>query len=119
MTGTCGKTSVAFLGQQLFNLLGKKSGLISTVHIDDGEKIVKADMTTPGILVLQKYFHEMVKNGLEFCFMEASSHALDQDRLSGTKVFGAIFTNASDHEHLDYHKISKIISKLRKNFSLT
>ena len=104
MTGTCGKTSVAFLGQQLFNLLGKKSGLISTIHIDDGEKIVKADMTTPGILVLQKYFHEMVKNGLEFCFMEASSHALDQDRLSGTKVFAAIFTNASDHEHLDYHK---------------
>ena len=56
VTGTCGKTSVAFLGQQLFNLLGKRSGLISTVHIDDGVKKVKSEMTTPGMLVLQRYF---------------------------------------------------------------
>jgi UDP-N-acetylmuramoyl-L-alanyl-D-glutamate--2,6-diaminopimelate ligase len=104
VTGTCGKTSVAFLGQQLFNLLGKRSGLISTVHIDDGVKKVKSEMTTPGMLVLQRYFAEMVKNNLEFCFMEASSHALDQGRLDGSKICGAIFTNASDHEHLDYHK---------------
>lgn len=89
VTGTCGKTSVAFLGQQLFNLLGKRSGLISTVHIDDGIKKVKSEMTTPGMLVLQRYFAEMVKNNLEFCFMEASSHALDQGRLDGSKICGA------------------------------
>ena len=104
VTGTCGKTSVASLGQQLFNLLGKKSGLISTVHIDDGAQKIKAEMTTPGTLVLQRHFAEMVKNNLEFCFIEASSHALDQGRLDGTKICGAIFTNASNNEHLDYHK---------------
>lgn len=104
VTGTCGKTSVAFLGQQLFNLLGRRSGLISTIHIDDGVKKIKAEMTTPGMLVLQRHFSEMVKNNLEFCFIEASSHALDQGRLDGTKICGAIFTNASNNEHLDYHK---------------
>lgn len=104
VTGTCGKTSVAFLGQQLFNLLGRRSGLISTIHIDDGINIIKAEQTTPGILVLQRHFAAMVKNNLEFCFIEASSHALDQGRLDGTKIFAAIFTNAFNNEHLDYHK---------------
>ena len=104
VTGTCGKTSVSFLGQQLFNSLGKKSGLISTVQIDDGQNIEKAKMTTPGVTILQRTFYQMLQNGLEYCFTEASSHALDQDRLKGTKIFAAIFTNISNNEHLDYHK---------------
>lgn len=104
VTGTCGKTSVASLGQQLFNFLGRKSGLISTIHIDDGNKIIPSKMTTPGVLDLQRHFYDMVQNNVEFCFIEASSHALDQGRLNGTKIYGAIFTNVSNNEHLDYHK---------------
>ena len=103
ITGTNGKTTCATLLYELFTQLGYKVGLISTVrNLINGVEI-KATHTTPDPISLNLLLAEMVGAGCEFCFMEVSSHALDQHRVAGVEFTGAIFTNIS-HDHLDYHK---------------
>ena len=103
ITGTNGKTTCATMLYDLFKLLGKKVGLVSTVNNKIHNQIVPATHTTPDPVSLNHLFREMVDAGCTYCFMEVSSHALHQYRVAGVKFAGAVFTNLS-HDHLDYHK---------------
>jgi len=102
VTGTNGKTTTTTLLYKLFENLGYKVGLISTIQNYIHKKELPATHTTPDPITLHTLFRDMVDAGCEYCFMEVSSHALDQKRVVGIEFTGAIFTNAT-HDHLDYH----------------
>ncbi|SIS80580.1 UDP-N-acetylmuramoyl-L-alanyl-D-glutamate--2,6-diaminopimelate ligase [Belliella pelovolcani] len=102
VTGTNGKTTTATLLYQLYIEMGYQVGLISTVENRISDQVVPATHTTPDALSLQELLKKMVAAGCTHCFMEASSHAIVQERLAGLKLMGAVFTNIS-HDHLDYH----------------
>jgi UDP-N-acetylmuramoyl-L-alanyl-D-glutamate--2,6-diaminopimelate ligase len=102
VTGTNGKTTVSSLLYQLFKKAGYKVGLLSTIKIMIDEEEYTTMHTTPDALTINKYLSLMSEAGVEFCFMEASSHGIDQRRTNGLLFAGAIFTNLS-HDHLDYH----------------
>jgi len=103
VTGTNGKTTIATLLYKLFRNKGFKCGLISTVVNQIDDVSVAAAYTTPDAVELNRLLSEMVAAGCEYCFMEVSSHAIDQERIAGVKFAGGIFTNIT-HDHLDYHK---------------
>ena len=103
VTGTNGKTSIATMLYNLFTMLGYSCGLLSTIANYVGEKRYEALNTTPGPIELNRLLAQMADEGCEFCFMEASSHAIDQQRTEGIHFTGAVFTNLT-HDHLDYHK---------------
>ena len=103
VTGTNGKTTVATLLYQLFTELGYSCGLLSTVEVRVANKIFTATHTTPDPLQIQSYIAQMRDEGVAYCFMEVSSHGIDQKRAKGIQFDGALFTNLS-HDHLDYHK---------------
>ncbi len=115
VTGTNGKTSVATLLYQLFTKLGYKVGLISTVENKIGEEVISATHTTPDAIAINALMDKMVAAGCAYCFMEVSSHAVDQKRISGLQFKGAIFTNIT-HDHLDYHKTFDNYLKAKKAF---
>ncbi len=102
VTGTNGKTTIATLLYKLFLKLGYKAGLFSTVANYIFQTEVKATHTTPDPIALNKLMSEMVEEGCDYCFMEVSSHAIDQKRIAGLTFDGAVFTNIT-HDHLDYH----------------
>lgn len=102
ITGTNGKTTTATLLHQLFMELGYITGLLSTVENKINETVLPATHTTPDAISINLLLMEMLKAGCTHCFMEASSHAIAQERTAGLKFAGAIFTNIS-HDHLDYH----------------
>ena len=103
VTGTNGKTTVATLLHNLFQALGYKAGLLSTVVYKIGSKSIDATHTTPDAIRLNSMLKEMIDEGCKYCFMEVSSHAIDQDRVAGLDFDIALFTNIS-RDHLDYHK---------------
>lgn len=103
VTGTNGKTTTVTLLYHLFKKLGYKVGLISTVVNLIDEVEVKATHTTPDALSTNSLLTEMLEAGCEYCFMEVSSHAVVQHRVTGLDFAGGVFTNIS-HDHLDYHK---------------
>jgi len=103
ITGTNGKTTISSLLYQLFKKAGFKVGLMSTIKIMVDDKEFATSHTTPDVLTINKHLSLMNTNGVEFCFMEVSSHGLHQKRTEGLVFEGAIFTNLS-HDHLDYHK---------------
>lgn len=115
VTGTNGKTSVATLLYRLFRALGKKSGLISTVEIRIGQKTVPSTHTTPDAVRLNELMAEMVEAGVTHCFMEVSSHSVVQERISGLRFAGGVFTNIT-HDHLDYHGTFAAYIKAKKRF---
>ncbi len=102
VTGTNGKTTVSSLLYSLFKKAGYKVGLISTIKILVDETEYKTTHTTPDALTINRYLHLMSQEGVEYCFMEVSSHGIHQKRAQGLHFEGAIFTNLS-HDHLDYH----------------
>ncbi|EDP71431.1 UDP-N-acetylmuramoylalanyl-D-glutamate--2,6-diaminopimelate ligase [Flavobacteriales bacterium ALC-1] len=102
VTGTNGKTTVSSLLYQLFKKAGYKVGLLSTVKIMVDTTTYKATHTTPDSLTINRYLKQMNDEGVEFCFMEVSSHGIHQSRTEGLRFTGGIFTNLS-HDHLDYH----------------
>ena len=102
VTGTNGKTTTVSLLHQLYRLMDRKAGMIGTVENRVVDKVVPATHTTPDALTLQALLREMVDAGCTHCFMEASSHAIDQSRMAGVQLAGAVFTNIT-HDHLDYH----------------
>lgn len=102
VTGTNGKTTIASLQHELFSQLGYHSGLISTIENKIGETIIVSTHTTPDAISINSLLNKMVEDGCSHCFMEVSSHALDQGRTVGLDFDGAIFTNLT-HDHLDYH----------------
>ncbi len=115
VTGTNGKTTVASLLYQLFKKAGYKVGLLSTVKIMVDNKVYPATHTTPDSLTINKYLHEMNIEGVEFCFMEVSSHGIHQNRTEGLHFEGGIFTNLS-HDHLDYHNTFAEYRDVKKLF---
>ena len=102
-TGTNGKTTVSSLLYQLFKKAGYKVGLLSTIKIMVDDTEYSTRHTTPDPLVINQHLNLMNEAGVEFCFMEVSSHGIHQKRTEGLVFEGAIFTNLS-HDHLDYHK---------------
>ena len=115
VTGTNGKTTVSTLLYQLFSGAGYAVGLLSTVRIMIGDQEFKATHTTPDSLTINRYLSEMLEAGIEYCFMEVSSHGIDQGRTFGLTFAGGIFTNLS-HDHLDYHKTFKAYRDVKKRF---
>lgn len=115
VTGTNGKTTTATLLYNLFSKLGYKVGLLSTVK----NKIINEELpsthTTPDALQLNALLNQMLDKGCTHCFMEVSSHALDQHRVTGIHFSGAVFTNIT-HDHLDYHKTFDNYIKAKKQF---
>lgn len=103
VTGTNGKTTVATLLYELFKKAGYKVGLISTIKVLVDGIQYPAQHTTPDVLTLNAHLKNMNSAGVEYCFMEVSSHGIEQKRIEGLHFEGAVFTNLS-HDHLDYHK---------------
>ena len=115
VTGTNGKTTIASLLYQLFHKAGYKVGLLSTVKILVDETEFKATHTTPDSVIINKYLDMMLDAGVEFCFMEVSSHGIHQKRTEGLLFAGGIFTNLS-HDHLDYHDTFAEYRNVKKVF---
>ena len=102
VTGTNGKTTTVTLLHQLYRLLDRKVGMLGTVENRIVDRVVPATHTTPDALSLQALLRDMADAGCTHVFMEASSHAIVQERMTGTHLTGAVFTNIT-HDHLDYH----------------
>ena len=115
VTGTNGKTTIATLLYNTFRYFGYKVGLISTVcnYIDD--QAIPATHTTPDPITLNRLLGQMADAGCKYVFMEVSSHAVAQKRISGLKFSGGIFTNLT-RDHLDYHKTVDNYLKAKKKF---
>jgi UDP-N-acetylmuramoyl-L-alanyl-D-glutamate--2,6-diaminopimelate ligase len=114
-TGTNGKTTVTSLLFDLFTQLGYKCGLISTVEYRIGEEIFPSTHTTPDAISLHRLFNEMLEAGCTHCFMEVSSHAIHQNRISGIQFDAGVFTNIT-HDHLDYHETFDNYLKVKQQF---
>ena len=115
VTGTNGKTTTATLLYKMHQELGYETGLISTVANYVGKKEIETSLTTPDVLTINKLLREMVDIGCEYAFMEVSSHAIVQQRISGLNFKGGIFTNLTQ-DHLDYHHTMAEYLKAKKTF---
>ena len=115
ITGTNGKTTAATLLYKLFQKLGYKAGLLSTVSNYIINKAIQATHTTPDALQINRILKEMVDADCKYAFMEVSSHAIVQERIAGLTFSGGIFTNIT-HDHLDYHKTFSEYLKAKKSF---
>ena len=115
VTGTNGKTTTATLLHQLFRNMGYKAGMIGTVVNKINDQKFEAKNTTPGPIELNNLLNKMVDAGCEYCFMEVSSHAMDQGRVAGITFTGGIFTNLT-HDHLDYHQNFENYFQAKKKF---
>lgn len=115
VTGTNGKTTVATLLFRLFEQLGHKAGLISTVQNHIHDRVLAATHTTPDAISVQSLLADMCEAGCEYVFMEVSSHAVHQKRIAGLQFAGGIFTNIT-HDHLDYHKTFDEYIRVKKAF---
>jgi UDP-N-acetylmuramoyl-L-alanyl-D-glutamate--2,6-diaminopimelate ligase len=115
VTGTNGKTTIATLLYKLFNALGYKAGLVSTVENKIGDKTIPSTHTTPDAVNLNSLLKQMADEGCTHVFMEVSSHAVDQRRIAGLQFAGALFSNIT-HDHLDYHKTFDAYIQAKKAF---
>ncbi len=115
VTGTNGKTTTATLLADLFTALGYRTGLISTVLYRVADREYPSTHTTPDAIRLNRLMREMVDAGCDYCFMEVSSHAIAQKRVTGLHFAGGIFTNLT-HDHLDYHKTFAEYLRVKKSF---
>ncbi|HVS98483.1 MAG TPA: UDP-N-acetylmuramoyl-L-alanyl-D-glutamate--2,6-diaminopimelate ligase [Puia sp.] len=115
VTGTNGKTTIATLLFKLFSALGYRCGLLSTVENHIGKRVLPATHTTPDALHLNALLKEMRDEGCTHVFMETSSHAIHQRRISGLKYSGGLFSNIT-HDHLDYHKTFDEYIRVKKSF---
>jgi UDP-N-acetylmuramoyl-L-alanyl-D-glutamate--2,6-diaminopimelate ligase len=115
VTGTNGKTTIATVLFKLFTQLGYKCGLVSTVQNQIGSNIVPSTHTTPDAVSLNQLLVKMIDENCTHIFMECSSHAIHQHRITGLQFSGGIFSNIS-HDHLDYHKTFDEYIKVKKTF---
>jgi UDP-N-acetylmuramoyl-L-alanyl-D-glutamate--2,6-diaminopimelate ligase len=115
VTGTNGKTTIATVLFKLFTELGYTCGLLSTVQNQIGTIIVPATHTTPDAVSLNALLKRMADEGCTHVFMECSSHAIHQHRITGLHFTGALFSNIT-HDHLDYHKTFDEYIKVKKSF---
>jgi UDP-N-acetylmuramoyl-L-alanyl-D-glutamate--2,6-diaminopimelate ligase len=115
VTGTNGKTTIATLLYKLFNALGYKCGLVSTVENIIAGTIIPSTHTTPDAISLNSLLKQMADEGCDFVFMEVSSHAIHQKRIAGLQFAGGIFSNIT-HDHLDYHQTFDEYIRVKKAF---
>ena len=115
VTGTNGKTTIATVLFKLFTRLGYKCGLISTVQNQVGDEIIPSTHTTPDAVSLNALLKLMADAGCSHVFMECSSHAIHQHRITGLQFTGALFSNIT-HDHLDYHKTFDEYIRVKKSF---
>ena len=115
VTGTNGKTTTVTLLYNLFEKLGYKCGLLSTVQNHIHDKIEVSTHTTPDSISIHELLSRMVAAGCTYAFMEVSSHAIHQHRIAGIRFVGGIFTNIT-HDHLDYHKTFDEYIRVKKSF---
>ena len=115
VTGTNGKTTIATLLFKLFSSLDYTCGLVSTVQNQIGDQIISATHTTPDAVSLNELLNTMVDAGCTHVFMECSSHAVHQHRITGLVFTGALFSNIT-HDHLDYHKTFEAYIAAKKGF---
>lgn len=115
ITGTNGKTTVATLLYELFRKAGYATGLISTVKIMINDDEFEATHTTPDSLTLNSYLNKMYIEGVDYCFMEVSSHGIHQKRTEALTFAGGVFTNLSQ-DHLDYHNTFAEYRDVKKLF---
>ncbi|MDG2147376.1 MAG: UDP-N-acetylmuramoyl-L-alanyl-D-glutamate--2,6-diaminopimelate ligase [Flavobacteriaceae bacterium] len=113
ITGTNGKTTISTLLHKVFNSQDIASGLISTVEIKFNKRSISTNLTTPDPLTINSSLDKMIKLGVKKCFMEVSSHGIDQKRINGLRFRGILFTNLT-HDHLDYHKTFKNYRDVKK-----
>lgn len=123
ITGTKGKTTTTYMIKSILENTGKKVGLIGTIEVIIGDKVIPANNTTPESYMVQKYFADMVEAGCECVVMEASSQGLMLHRMAGFTFDFGIFTNLSpDHiggaEHKDFEDYLRCKSKLFKQCKL-
>lgn len=115
VTGTNGKTTIATVLFKLFTQLGYTCGLISTVQNQIAGKIIPASHTTPDAVSLNVLLKQMCDEGCTHVFMECSSHAIHQHRITGLQFAGGLFSNIT-HDHLDYHKTFEEYIRVKKKF---
>ncbi len=115
ITGTNGKTTTVTLLFNLFRGLGYNVGLLSTVENKINTTVIPSTHTTPDALALNELLAKMVEAGCQYAFMEVSSHAIVQHRITGLKFTGAAFSNIT-HDHLDYHKTFEEYIRAKKMF---
>lgn len=115
VTGTNGKTSVATLLYRLYKALGYKCGLLSTVEVRVGNKVIPSTHTTPDAVRINELLADMVAEKVTHCFMEVSSHSVVQERITGLHFAVGVFTNIT-HDHLDYHGTFAAYIKAKKRF---
>jgi UDP-N-acetylmuramoyl-L-alanyl-D-glutamate--2,6-diaminopimelate ligase len=115
VTGTNGKTTIATLLFKLFSSLGHMCGLVSTVQNQVGDTVIPATHTTPDAVSLNFLLKQMLDAGCTHVFMEVSSHAIHQHRITGLRYEGGIFSNIT-HDHLDYHKTFDEYIRVKKAF---
>lgn len=115
VTGTNGKTTTVTLLFKLFQDLGYKCGMLSTVKNMIGDQAIDATHTTPDTLTINALLAQMVDEGCEYCFMEVSSHAVVQYRTASLRFKVGVFTNIS-RDHLDYHNTFKEYIRAKKQF---
>jgi UDP-N-acetylmuramoyl-L-alanyl-D-glutamate--2,6-diaminopimelate ligase len=115
VTGTNGKTTIATLLFKLFSGLGYKCGLFSTVQNQIADMVLSATHTTPDAISINALMRQMLDEGCSHVFMECSSHAIQQHRITGLHFAGGIFSNIT-HDHLDYHKTFDEYIRVKKSF---
>ena len=115
VTGTNGKTTIATVLFKLFTQLGYQCGLLSTVQNQIADEIIPATHTTPDAVSLNALLRKMADSGCSHVFMESSSHAIHQHRITGLVFAGGIFSNIT-HDHLDYHKTFDEYIRVKKSF---
>ena len=115
VTGTNGKTTIATLLWKLFSALGYKCGLVSTVQNQVGGEIISSTHTTPDAVSVNALLSQMADAGCRYVFMECSSHAIHQHRITGLHFAGALFSNIT-HDHLDYHKTFDEYIRVKKSW---
>lgn len=115
VTGTNGKTTTTTLLFNLYTKLGFHCGLLSTVVNKIGDQAIASTHTTPDPVTLNALLAQMVEDGCSHCFMEVSSHAVHQHRVTGLDFAGGVFTNIT-HDHLDYHKTFAEYINVKKAF---
>lgn len=105
VTGTNGKTTTANYLNEILKEGGKKTSLFSTavVEIMGKPRVNDMNLTVPPVQKLQKFFKQSVEAGVEYCILEATSHALHQKKFLGVPIYMVVMTNLTE-DHLDYHK---------------
>jgi|TARA_B100002003_G_scaffold237090_1_gene253776 UDP-N-acetylmuramoyl-L-alanyl-D-glutamate--2,6-diaminopimelate ligase len=115
VTGTNGKTTIVTLLYNLFTELGYSVGMLSTIQNKVNKQNIETTHTTPDALKINDLLSSMVDDGCEYVFMEVSSHAIVQHRVTGIQFLGGVFTNIT-HDHLDYHVTFREYINAKKKF---